>query len=150
MELSAGAMKEKRRRRSDAHRASTWGHFLNRLCDETGCEKSFAAAATTAVLGALEQRLRESEADHLEAQLPSRLREALDDKRGERLLKPRQVHYGELVTMVSDALGLVPQEAEVVARDVLTVVRLQISEPEARRVERILPQDMRMLWGLMS
>jgi uncharacterized protein (DUF2267 family) len=145
-QLTEHALEERRRHRSEAHRAGTWGRFLNQLCDETGYEKRFASEATASVLGALEQRLRMVESDHLEAQLPAKLRELLDAKRGERRLKPRQVHSAEMITMVSEDLDRTPQEAEVVVRDVLCQVRGQISEPEARRVERILPMDMRTLW----
>lgn len=149
-QISDRAREERRLHRSNAHRAGTWGRFLNRFCDGTGYEKPFAAEALSVVLNAFEQRLRTSEGDHLEAQLPAKLQELVRLRHGERRLRPRQVHAPELITMVAEDLDLTPQEAEGITRDALAMIRMQVTEPEARRVEHILPVDLRLLWGPSS
>ena len=144
--IETGPMEERRRRRSEAHRATTYGRFLNELCDATVYEKSFAATASTVVLNCLEQRLASGTVDHMEAQLTARLRELLEESRQPRALKPRKIHRIELLQMIADGLTLTMQEAEVVARNVLGAVRNHVSQGEAAQVEKQLPDDLREFW----
>jgi uncharacterized protein (DUF2267 family) len=147
-ELIPNPIEEARRRRSEAHRATTYGTFMNELCSVGGYSREGAEKAALCVLNLLHHRIQEGEASNLEAQLPATLRELLQAYDRPMPLKPRQVGRQEFLTLVGEELELSPQEAEVVARDVLGIVRQHVSEGEATQIERELPPDMRNLWWL--
>jgi uncharacterized protein (DUF2267 family) len=136
----------KRARRSESHKATTWGAFLNELREHGDWSREFAEQATTAVLCTLERRITSNVAGHMEAQLPARLRELLASCERRSALKPRKIGRPEFMTLIAEDLDLTLQQAELVAREVLATVRTHISEGEALQVEKQLPMELRDLW----
>lgn len=146
--LHADPAEERRRRRSESHRDTTYGTFLNELCANSGLARDRAEQAAVSVLCILTQRIQQGEAGNLEAQLPAKLRELVQTCDRHLDMKPSKVRRAEFITMVADDLSVPPQEAELIARNVLSTVRQHISDGEAGQVEQELPRDMRDLWWL--
>jgi uncharacterized protein (DUF2267 family) len=93
-----------------------------------------------AVLSVLERRLIPQGARHLEAQLPSTLRELIVH------LSPLRFGRAAFFRMVAADLGKSPSEVEPIVRAVFRAVRMRISEGEAHDVAAELPKDLSELW----
>jgi len=125
---------------------STYAAFLKALTADGIYSEPFAENAATSVLCCLEQRILADEAEHMEAQLPMKLRELLVRCHRHRDVKPLKFGRDELLAMIADDLGINLMEAERVALRVMNTVRTFISEGEAEKVEGQLPPDIRELW----
>src|SRR5689334_1056797 len=91
-------LEARRQMRRESRRSQTYKRFLRHLCDESGLSEADAEAAASSVLCAFEQRILQSEADHLNAQLPRKLQELLTRCERHDDLPPRKFGRGELVT----------------------------------------------------
>jgi uncharacterized protein (DUF2267 family) len=105
-----------------------------------------AEKAAVSVLCVLEQRLFGEEAAHLEAQLPSKLRDLLI--RCERHIGKPVPKFGryDFIRMVSEDLETDLFQAERHIRAVFSALRDQVSEGEIEDVIGQLPADLRELW----
>jgi uncharacterized protein (DUF2267 family) len=145
------AVEERRQRRHDSRAGQTWADFLRELhqhADPRLDDRTLARAASS-VLRHLAERLTESEAHDLAAQLPSRLRDLI----AESLRQPHELHKlhrNEFVACVGDDLGCDAPEAEALIRGVFDTVRSWISEGESEHVAAQLPRDLRPLWHPVS
>jgi uncharacterized protein (DUF2267 family) len=140
-----GLTVEQRAQRRESRAAQTYAAFLGDL-EKKGLARPLAEKTAQAVLCALEQRLMDSEARHLEAQLPLKMRALLQRCPRHAGQPPRKFGRAEFLRVIADELGCDVDEAERLARAVLTTVRDHISEGEAEDVIGQLPQDLRTLW----
>ncbi|ATB33805.1 DUF2267 domain-containing protein [Melittangium boletus] len=137
-----------REQRREMRRSQTYKAFLSSLGTIGQMNEEDAERAAVSVLCVLEQRLFGEEAAHLEAQLPSKLRELL--LRCERHMGKPASKFGkeDFIEMVSEDLGVDAFEAEKEIRAVFAAVREQVSEGEIEDVMGQLPADLRELWRL--
>jgi len=137
-----------REQRREARRSQTYKAFLDSLGTTGQMNEEDAERAAVSVLCVLEQRLFGQEAAHLEAQLPSKLRDLL--VRCERHMGKPASKFGreDFIEMVSDDLGVDAFEAEKKIRAVFAAVREQVSEGEVEDLMGQLPADLRALWQL--
>jgi uncharacterized protein (DUF2267 family) len=136
--MSAGERPENPRHQSRS--ASTYHSFLKDLERVGGMPRELAERASVAVLSVLERRLIPQGARHLEAQLPSTLRELIVH------LSPLRFGRVAFFRMVAAELGMRPAEVEPIVRGVFRAVRLRISQGEAHAVAAELPKDLAELW----
>jgi uncharacterized protein (DUF2267 family) len=126
--------------RHDSHAASTYKAFLKDLQRDAAMPKELAERAAVAVLSVLERRVLPGTARHLEAQLPSILRELLGQ------IPQRRFGRAVFLEMVAESLGVSPAEAEPIVLAVFRAVRHKISDGEAQIVGDELPKDLAELW----
>jgi uncharacterized protein (DUF2267 family) len=126
--------------RHESHALTTYHAFLKDLERLGAMPKELAERAAAAVLSVLEQRILPGGVRHLEAQLPSKLRERLT------ALSQRRFGREALFRMVAEELRMEPDEAEPVVRAVFRAVRSKISDGEAQDVAAELPKDLAELW----
>jgi uncharacterized protein (DUF2267 family) len=132
--------------RHEQHLAQTYAGFLREL-EELGVDHEVAPRAIESVLCALEQRLVDGEAGHLEAQLPRKV-QALLQRCPRHMGRPaRGVIRDEFLQLVADDLRCDLNRAEALTRAVFAAVRNHISEGEAEEVAIQLPHDLRTLWA---
>jgi uncharacterized protein (DUF2267 family) len=139
-------LEERRQQRHESRTGSTYHAFLDDLCELGGLDAATAECAAVSVLCAFEQRVYGSEAKHLEAQLPLKLRELLVRCS---LHEGKPAHkYGkqELFQKVADELNKDVTEVEPIVRAVIATVRAQVSEGEAEQFGNMLPKDLKELW----
>ena len=131
---------EERAARHESHAATTYHAFLRDLQRIGGLREDLAERSAVAVLSVLERRVLPGGARHLEAQLPSKLRELL--------VHSAQSRFGRVafLRMVAGELGIEPEAAEPIVRAVFRAVRAKISDGEARDVAAELPGDLAELW----
>ena len=132
--------------RHESRASRTYKAFLADLTKQTGLDAAGAERAATSVLCVLEQRLIGEEANHLEAQLPSKLQDLLWRCERHAHVLPREIGRREFVQMVSEDLGLDPRSAEQVIRGVLKTLTLHVTPGEIEDVMHMLPSDIRALW----
>jgi uncharacterized protein (DUF2267 family) len=133
-----------RQARHQARTGQVYRRFLARIEEVSGFDAGRAEKAAVAVLHALEQRLIAGEKRHLEAQLPSRLRELLDASATEEPIRPRDIDRDVFLEMVAGDVG--PEIAEDATRSVFRVVSEMVSAGEIVGVVHQLPKDLRALW----
>lgn len=126
--------------RHESRAANTYHAFLKDLERIGEMPKELAERAAVAVLSVLERRIFPSGARHLEAQLPSKLRELLIH------LSQRRFGRAAFFQMVADELSMDPQKVEPIVRAVFRAVRIKISDGEAQDVAAELPKDLAELW----
>ena len=126
--------------RHESHAATTYQAFLKDVEHVGAMPKELAERAAVAVLSVFERRIVPAGARHLEAQLPSTLRELLEH------LSQRKFGRAAFFRMVADDLGMSAHEVEPIVRAVFRVVRSKVSEGEARDVAAELPRDLAELW----
>jgi uncharacterized protein (DUF2267 family) len=132
--------------RHEQHLAQTYARFLTEL-EERGVDRDLAPKAIESVLCALEQRLVENEARHLEAQLPRKVQALLQRCPRHLGRPPLKLDRDAFLRMVSQDLRCDTDEAERLTRAVFDTVREHISEGEAEDVAMHLPHDLRSLWA---
>ena len=139
-------LETRRQLRSETRRNQTFKAFLHNLRVLGSMNEEEAEKAAVSVLCVLEQRLFGEEAAHLEAQLPSKLRNLL--WRCERHIGSPANKFGryDFIRMVSEDLELDIFQAEKRIRSVFAALRDQVSEGEIEDVIGQLPADMRDLW----
>ena len=130
------------RQRHEAHALTALKPFLHDVMELTGLEEPQAVCATVAVLGALEERLSTEERSHLQAQLPSRLREFIAAARGQVRPPPKRFHREELIDYVSEELGVSRDRAGRLVRAVLATLSVRITPGELGDVLAQLPEDL--------
>lgn len=126
--------------RHESRAATTYHAFLKDLERIGEMPKELAERAAVAVLSVLERRMPSSGARHLEAQLPSKLRELLTH------LSQRRFGRAAFLQMVADELSMDPHQVEPIVRAVFRAVRFKISDGEAEDVAAELPKDLAELW----
>ena len=131
---------EERAARHESHAATTYHAFLKDVERIGGMHKELAERSAVAVLSVLERRIFPGGARHLEAQLPSKLRELL--------VHSSQSRFGRaaFLRMVASELAVEPEAVEPIVRAVFRAVRDKISDGEARDVAAELPADLAELW----
>ena len=139
-------LEARRQMRRESRQSQTYKRFLKNLCEESGLSEADAEAAASSVLCAFEQRILQTEADHLNAQLPRKLQELLTRCERHDALPPHKFGRAELVKMVCEDLGIDDTEAEARVRAVCSAVRLQVTEGEVEKVIDELPADLRVFW----
>ena len=142
-----GATPDVRAQRSESRATQTYTFFLRDLEAKAGISRERAEQAAQSVLCVLEQRLIDTEAKHLEAQLPRKLRDLLQRCPRHMGDVPRKFKVEQFLAMVSEDLDTTPNEAERLSRAVFATVRDHISEGEAEDVMGQLPTDLRALWA---
>ena len=143
-------LEEIRRKRHEARASQTYKSFIADLSRIGGMSADDAERAAVSVLCALEQRIMASEARHLEAQLPFKLRELLHECERHEAERPQRFGRAEFIRMIAQDLGIDEVQAETIALDVITAVREHISEGEARDVAGQLPPDLADLFGFTA
>ncbi len=104
--------------------------------------------AAAVVLTRLEQRLTGEEAKDLNAQLPIKLVEILQEANRPNEGGPLQkFHRDDFIAAIANDLAKSNDEAESIIRSVFAVVQLRISEGEANDVLAQLPSNLRPLWS---
>ena len=137
---------QRRRTRHAARAAQVYRRFLARVQDLSGLDAAGAEQVATAVLCALERRIAAGERDHLEAQLPSLLRERVQRGcAGHAEVRPRQVDRRRFLERVAEH-DLAGGDAESAARVVFQVLSELVSAGEIVAVVHQLPRGMRDLW----
>ncbi|MBZ4417654.1 DUF2267 domain-containing protein [Myxococcus sp. RHSTA-1-4] len=142
-----GASPEVRAQRSESRASQTYTFFLRDLEAKTGVGRERAEQIAQSVLCALEQRLMDTEAKHLEAQLPRKVLDLLQRCPRHEGAAVRKLHLEQFLAMVSEDLDITPNEAERFCRAVFATVREHISEGETEDVIGQLPNDLRALWA---
>jgi uncharacterized protein (DUF2267 family) len=137
---------ERRAQRHETRTSQTYVHFLKNLGAIGGMSREEAERAAVSVLCAIEQRLYGDEAEHLNAQLPVKLKELLARCPRHGGAPPRKFGRDELLQLVADDLSTTPEDAEFIVRAVLQAVRDQVTEGEVDDVISQLPQDLAELW----
>jgi uncharacterized protein (DUF2267 family) len=137
---------ERREMRHESHAESTYSAFLKDLRWLGRMSEQEAQRAAVSVLHALEQRIVRSQARHLEAQLPKKLRELLHE--AERVEGEEFRRFGKqrLFRIVARELGKEASDVEPIVRAVFAAVRMHISEGEAEHVASGLPEDLADMW----
>ncbi|WP_194858220.1 MULTISPECIES: DUF2267 domain-containing protein [unclassified Myxococcus] len=141
-----GATPSLKEQRSESHAAQTYTAFLKDLEANAGVVRDLAEKAAQSVLCLLEQRLMDTEAKHLEAQLPRKVKDMLKRCPRHEGKVARKYKLEQFLAMVAEELDTTPNEAERLARAVFVTVRNHISEGEADDVMGQLPADLRSLW----
>jgi CBS domain-containing protein/uncharacterized protein (DUF2267 family) len=133
-----------RRHRHEARAEEHFGRLLHIVQTTTGLpKKELAETALELVLSSIIRRITAEEAEDLLAQLPSRLRERLEDApRG----PDRTVNLGGIARALAERLELGPDEAYRVARGVGEALEQVVSEGEIEDVRSQLPREMRELF----
>jgi uncharacterized protein (DUF2267 family) len=134
---------EARAERHASRAGTTYARFVRNIAEAGGYSMDAAARFAVAVIATLEERLPMRDVCGLEAQLPSRLDEILSF---EPLLGLPSMDRHLFRQRVAERLGVTEDEAESIAKVVFGVLRMRISEGEARHVEARLPEDLRALW----
>lgn len=142
-----GASPDIRAQRSESRATQTYTFFLKDLEAKAGIDRDLAERAAESVLCVLEQRLIDTEAKHLEAQLPRKVRDLLQRCPRHEGAPPRKFKLEEFLNMVAEDLDTTPNEAERLCRAVFATVRAHISEGETEDVIGQLPNDLRSLWA---
>lgn len=142
-----GSSPDIRAQRHESRTAQTYTFFLRDLEKRAGVDRDLAERAAQSVLCLVEQRILDTEAKQLEAQLPEKVRQLL--KRCAKHEGKPAKKYGllEFLSTVADELDTTPNEAERLARAVLGTVREHITEGEAEDVIGQLPADLQALWA---
>lgn len=135
-----------RAQRSESRTTQTYTFFLRDLEAKANIGRERAEQAAQSVLCLLEQRLMDTEAKHLEAQLPQKVRDLLQRCPRHQGTAPRKFKLEQFLAMVAEDLDTTPNEAERLSRAVFTTVREHISEGESEDVMGQLPLDLRALW----
>ena len=121
--------------------------FLERVIDLTALpDMQTAARATAAVFAAVREVISDTEADHVEHQLPSGLKELW---RGDHAIAGPHFEQGPspFWDLLADRLeGRVPAAATDVACSVLAHLRGRLSDPLVEEIDRVLPEDVRGFW----
>jgi uncharacterized protein (DUF2267 family) len=133
---------ERAEQRHESRASSTYKAFLKDLCALGGFDEQFAERAAVSVLSKLQERIYSQEAEDLEAQLPLKLRELLQQTRRHEGKPEAKFGKDEFIEMIGDDLGKSPDEAEAIVRTVFATVRSGISEGEANDVADQLPQEL--------
>jgi uncharacterized protein (DUF2267 family) len=142
------SLEERRRMRHEARVSQTWKKFLRRI-EAYGLSEEQAEKAAVAVLCTLEERLVGNESEHLEAQLPLKLREMLhrcemhEDIGGPDM---RKIGRKEFLERISAHFTEEEGDAEHMARAVFGAVHDHIDKGEVRDVIDQLPADLKELW----
>lgn len=142
-----GASPDVRAQRSESRAAQTYTFFMKDLEARAGVGRELAERAAQSVLCALEQRLIDTEAKHMEAQLPRKVRDLLQRCPRHEGAPPRKFNLEQFLMMVSEDLDTTPNEAERLSRAVFSTIREHISEGEVEDVIGQLPLDLRSLWA---
>lgn len=142
-----GATPDVRAQRRESRASQTYAFFLKDLEAKAGIGRERAEQVAQSVLCVLEQRLIDTEAKHMEAQLPRKVRDLLQRCSRHEGATPRKFKLEEFLAMVSEDLDTTPNEAERLSRAVFATVREHISEGEAEDVMGQLPTDLRALWA---
>ena len=135
-----------RAQRSESRTTQTYALVLKDLEKKANIGRELAEQAAQSVLCLLEQRLIDTEAKHLEAQLPRKMRDLLQRCARHEGTTPRKYKLEQFLAMVAEDLDTTPNEAERLSRAVFATVREHISEGEAEDVMGQLPIDLRSLW----
>lgn len=139
-------LEQRRHQRSESRQSQTFHALLDYVCRVGGIDEQMAERGLVSVLCVLEQRLIGHEPEHLEAQLPQKLRDLLVRCERHIYLRPRDIGREEFLALVGQDLGLAGAELEHLVRAVFQGVRAQVSEGEVNSVEAQLPHDLRDLW----
>jgi len=131
-------------RRHRARAGQVYRRFRKRLEEVSGLGAMQAENAAVAVLQALEQRIVADERRHLEAQLPSRLRELLEASVPREHLPARKLSREAFLRMVAVDVG--EEKAVEVVRAVFEVLSEHVSVGEIVNVVHQLPRGIRELW----
>lgn len=146
-----GVSEDLRAQRHESRTGSTYKAFLRNLMSVGNFpDESFAERAAVSVLCSLGQRVFSTEAKDLQAQLPLKLRELLQQCPLHEGKPPRKFGRDEFCQMVANDLGIDAQQAEPFIRSVILAVRAQVSEGEAEDFGNMLPNDIRELWARPS
>lgn len=140
------SIEELRRQRSETRQSQTYKAFLDGLCKKSGWDQPFAEKAAVTVLGLLERRIQQGEAEDLEAQLPRKLVTLIQSGEAHEDLTPRELDRDKFVQVVASELGKDPGEAEVAIRNVFGCLREKVSEGEVDQVIHQLPKDLQAFW----
>jgi len=132
--------------RHESRAGATYKAFLRDLASIGNFDEAFAERAAVSVLCALQQRVIADEAEDLNAQLPSKLRDLLHQSCELHKDKPEKFGRDELFQRVAKELEMNTGEVEPIIRAVTTAVRAQVSEGEAEEFGNMLPADIRELW----
>jgi uncharacterized protein (DUF2267 family) len=134
----------RRSRQRHASRASaTYASFIRDVAETGDFSIDDAADFAVAVVATLEERLTIEEALDLDAQLPTLLRELLDEEPIQELPRMDKEHF---CARVGTRLALTEKEAEPIVSAVFSVLRERISAGEARHVEAQLPEELKEMW----
>lgn len=136
----------RREQRSEGRARSTFGAFVNEIADTGGLTRELAERAAVVVLGCLEQRITGTEVAHLESELPSMLRDILQEYEHHDGSPDERFGRAQFLDMVAEDLGIDPARSEDIVRAVLRTVRAHVSEGEARDIAAQLPADLARLW----
>lgn len=146
-----GVSDDIRAQRHESRTGSTYKAFLRNLMSVGEFpDESFAERTAVSVLCSLGQRVYGSEARDLQAQLPFKLRELLQQCPIHEGKPARKFGRDEFCQMVANDLGIDTQRAEPLIRSVILAVRSQVSEGEAEDFGNMLPTDIRELWARPS
>jgi uncharacterized protein (DUF2267 family) len=143
-----GSTPELRQQRHESRTSSTFKEFIQHLAARGGFrDETDAVRSATSVLTHLEHRLTSDEAKDLNAQLPVKLREMLEEsRRAEGGQTVHKLHKDDFVACVASDLERAPEDAESIIRSVFATIRTHISEGEADDVAAQLPRDLQPLW----
>lgn len=143
-----GVNEETRYQRHESRTNTTFMEFIRDLCEQGGWSADDGVRYAATVLTRLEQRLTGEEAKDLNAQLPLKLVEILNEARRPPTGEPvEKFHRDDFIGAIGSDLGCSHDEAESIIRGVFMTVRSRISEGEASDVESQLPKDMKPLWA---
>jgi uncharacterized protein (DUF2267 family) len=106
------------------------------------------AAAASAVLCVLSQRVSGGQAGDLRQAMPGPLRELFQRCPRHREEPPETFDRQEFLRRVADHLGIASDQAEAIARAVFAALQEQVPSvrPEVDDIESQLPRDLKELW----
>lgn len=139
-------LRQRRAARHASRASSTYKSFVREVAIRGGFTLDEAEDYAIAVVATLEERLTLPEVLDLEAQLPSLMKELLDD---EPILDIPHMHKDQFCARVATRLDMEEEDADtilLVVRAVFSVLRARISAGEARHVAAELPEDLKELW----
>ncbi|RJQ32127.1 MAG: DUF2267 domain-containing protein [Actinobacteria bacterium] len=123
--------------------------FLNRVKDEASLpDDRQAKNITEAVLTTLHSRIKEGEADDVEATLPTEIKELWEGDIGQKITKHLgavdKLNKGQFIARVQDKARIATtEEAEQKTKAVIKVLKEAIPDGEVKDLSAQLPEDLR-------
>jgi uncharacterized protein (DUF2267 family) len=123
----------------------TYARFIKDVATAVGRDRTTAQLAAEAVLHTLTRRLSADCARHLQAQLPTVLRDRLATRRSSCTWATR-FNWSVFISFVAEELDMTSRAAREIIRAVFRAIQLHITEGLVDHVARELPEDIAAVW----
>lgn len=122
-------------------------NWLNRICEDLGCDKAHAYHVLRGGLHTLRDRLTVEEAAHLAAQLPHLIRGIYYENWRPADAPQKLRDRAEYLTILAENVGDTEDEdPEAAARAVFRLLKAKVDPNELRHVGALLPDDVTELY----